>query len=64
MALSSDLAGVFQIILAQQQAEARKEERQQDIALNLLSLEMRETESARGVLLKEYYDKKSEVAKT
>ena len=64
MALSSDLAGVFQIILAQQEAEARKEERQQNLALNLLSMEMREAESARGVLLKEYYDKKSEVAKT
>ena len=40
MVLSSDLAGVFQIILAQQEAEARKEERQQDIALNLLSMEL------------------------
>jgi hypothetical protein len=48
MALSSDLAGVFQIILAQQAAEARKEERQQDLALNLLSMEMREDLTERG----------------
>ena len=55
MGLSSDLAGAFQLILAQQQAEARKEERQQDIALNLLSMEMREAESTKAILLKEYY---------
>ena len=40
MALSSDLAGVFQIILAQQEAEARKEERHQQTALTLLSMEL------------------------
>ena len=36
----ASLTYVFQLILAQQQAEARKEERQQDIALNLLSMEL------------------------
>ena len=64
MALSSDLAGAFQIILAQQAAEARKEEMHQNLALTLLGMEMRETESARSILLKEYYDKRDEVAKT
>ena len=64
MAISSDLAGVFQIILAQQEAEARKERDQQQTALTLLSMEMRETEGARNILLKEYYDKKEEVATT
>ena len=46
MGLSSDLAGAFQIILAQQQAEERKESRNQDLALTLLSMEMKKTESA------------------
>ena len=64
MALSSDLAGAFQIILAQQAAEARKEEKHQNLALTLLGMEMRETEGARNILLKEYYDKKEEVVKT
>ena len=64
MGLSQDLAAAFQLILAQQEAEVRKEERGQNLALNLLSMEMRETEQAQSVLLKEYYDKKEEVAKT
>jgi len=40
MTISSDLAGVFQIILAQQAAEERKEARSQDTALTLLSMEL------------------------
>ena len=48
MALSSDLAGVFQIILAQQEAEARKERDQQQTALTLLSMDMRKDLTERG----------------
>ena len=40
MGLSSDLAGAFQIILAQQEAEARKEERHDQTALALLQLDI------------------------
>jgi hypothetical protein len=64
MAVSSDLAAVFSLIQQQQALEERKEERHQNLALNLLSMEMRETESARNVLIKEYYDKKTEMAAT
>ena len=64
MGLSSDLAGVFQIILAQQEAEERREARGEQTALTLLSMQMKEAESTRGVLLKEYYDKKDEIAET
>ena len=64
MALSSDLAAAFSLIQQQQALEERKEERHQSMALNLLSMEMRETESARNVLIKEYYDKKTEMAAT
>ena len=48
MAISSDLAGVFQIILAQQEAEARKERDQQQTALTLLSMDMRKDLTERG----------------
>ena len=48
MALSSDLAGAFQIILAQQEAEARKEARHEQTALTLLSMEMKEDLTERG----------------
>ena len=59
-----NIAGVLQLIQDQQRAEERKEERNQQMALNLLSMEMREAESSRDVLLREYYDKKEQVAET
>ena len=64
MALASDLAAVFSLIQQQQALEERKEERAQNLALNLLSMEMRKSESARNILVKEYYDKKGEVRQT
>ena len=64
MALSSDLAAAFSLIQQQQALEERKEERHHDLALNLLSMEMREAESTKSILLKEYYDKKAEVRQT
>ena len=64
MAISSDLAGVFQIILAQQEAEARKEERHQQTALQLLTLEMGQQSRLKEVELQgtiqEFYDLKKE----
>jgi len=62
--MATGIAGVLQLIQQQQAAEERKEARQQNLALTLLSMEMREAESARSVLLKEYYNKRDEVAKT
>ena len=38
MALSSDLAAVFSLIQQQQALDERKEERSQDMALQILSL--------------------------
>ena len=64
MALSSDLAAVFSLIQQQQALEERKAERHQDTALAILSMDMREAESARNILVKEYYDKKAEVRQT
>tara|TARA_R110002074_G_scaffold51_3_gene167 strand:- start:12567 stop:14189 length:1623 start_codon:yes stop_codon:yes gene_type:complete len=61
MALASDLAAAFSLIQQQQALEQRKEEGHQSMALNLLSMQMREAESTKSVLLKEYYDKKAEV---
>ena len=61
MAIGSDLAAVFSLIQQQQALEQRKEEGHQSMALNLLSMQMREAESTKSVLLKEYYDKKAEV---
>ena len=63
MALSSDLAAAFQIILAQQAAEARKEERHQQTALQLLSMEARKEEredrqAFQKELARESWDKK------
>jgi hypothetical protein len=45
MALASDLAAAFSLIQQQQALEERKEERHQNLALNLLMMEMRKTES-------------------
>mgnify|MGYP000225129964 CR=1 FL=1 len=42
MAISSDLAAVFSLIQQQQALEERKEERSQDLALQLLSFDMAE----------------------
>ena len=64
MALSSDLAAVFSLIQQQQALEQRKEERHQDTALAILSMDMRKAATAQQILLKEYYDKKAEVKQT
>ena len=60
----SKLTDVFQLLLAQQEATERREGRQDETALTLLSMQMKEAESTRAVLLKEYYDKKDEIAET
>ena len=64
MAISSDLAAVFSLIQQQQALEQRKEERHQDTALAILSMDMRKAATAQQILLKEYYDKKAEVKQT
>ena len=46
MALASDLAAAFSLIQQQQALEERKAERHHDLALNLLMMEMRKTESS------------------
>ena len=58
------IGGILQLIQQQQALEERKEERHQNLALNLLSMEMREAESTKAILIKEYYDKKAEVRQT
>lgn len=62
--MATNIGQLLQLLQSQQQAEERKEERSQDLALTLLSMEMRESESTKGILLKEYYDKKEQVAET
>ena len=58
------IGDILQLIQQQQALEERKEERHQTLALNLLSMDMREAESTKNILLKEYYDKKAEVRQT
>ena len=66
MALSSDLAAVFSLIQQQQALEERKEERHQDLALQLLSLDIAQESRLKEVELQgtisEYYDLKKERA--
>ena len=56
--------GLADVILAKQQLKARTEERHQDTALAILSMDMRKAATAQQILLKEYYDKKAEVKQT
>ena len=58
------LSDILQILQQQDVLEERRKARSQDLALNLLSMEMREAESTKSILLKEYYDKKDEIAET
>ena len=64
MALSSDLAAVFSLIQQQQALEERKEERHQDLALQLLSQDIAQESRLKEVELQgtisEYYDLKKE----
>ena len=66
MALSSDLAAVFQLIQQQQALEERKEERHHDLALQLLSQDIAQESRLKEVELQgtisEYYDLKKERA--
>jgi len=64
MALSSDLAAVFSLIQQQQALEERKEERNQELALQLLSMDVAQESRLKEVELQgtisEYYDLKKE----
>jgi len=64
MALASDLAAAFSLIQQQQALEQRKEERHQDLALQLLSQDIAQESRLKEVELQgtisEYYDLKKE----
>ena len=68
MGLSSDLAAVFSLIQQKQALEERKEIRNQELALQILSRDLdreeRKAAVAQEILLKEYYSKKAEVKQT